>query len=174
MLAGLPFATAFRKIDTHLTPRGAFAIFAEICAMLDRRLPAAVPFDRPYMASGDLAQRFFGHPLYEVCHAAHEPAFASGRSVIAERHPPRGHYHGKQQVFRNELAPIKLKAVVFGNSFFDGHVVQGSINYWMSIWFEEYHFVFSSEMDAAYVEREKPDVVLCQTIERFLETVPQS
>ena len=174
VLAALPFATAFRKIDTHLTPRGAFAIFAEICAMLGRRLATTVPFDLPYLTSGDLAQRFFGHPLYEVSYAAHEPAFASGRSVITERHPPQGRHIGMRQVFRNELAPIKLKAIVFGNSFFAGHVLQGSINYWMSIWFQDYHFVASPEMDTAYIERERPDVVLCQTIERFLDTVPQT
>lgn len=70
------------------------------------------------------------------------------------------------------MAPIQKKVVVFGNSFFAGHLIQSSINYWMSIWFSEYHFLSSAAMSADYIGAEKPDIVICQTIERFLDVVP--
>ena len=174
VFAGLPFASAFRKVDTHLTPRGAFAIFSAILAMIGCKQTGAVIFDMPFTLSGDLSQRFFGHPLYEVCHAAREPSFAAGRELVFERHPPPGRYVGHHQIFRNAMAPIRKKAMVFGNSFFGGYLLQTSINYWMSVWFEEYHFMASPHMDAEYVRRENPAVVICQTIERFLEFIPQT
>jgi hypothetical protein len=94
--------------------------------------------------------------------------------MVAHTPPPPGGYVGKSYVFRNELAPIRKKVILFGNSFFDNHVFQGSVSYWMAAWFEEYHFVFKPEMDIGYIEAEEPDVVICQTIERFLELVPSS
>jgi hypothetical protein len=171
-LAKLPYGTAFKKVDSHLTPAGAFAVFAEICAMLGHDIQGNIPFDVPYLTSGDLATRFFGHPLYETCYAAREPGFAAGRILVWERPPPPGRYGGRRQIFKNDMAPIRKKAVAFGNSFFEGYENQGSINYWMSIWFAEYHFCNGADVDLDYIRRESPDIVLAQTIERFMEGIP--
>ena len=50
----------------------------------------------------------------------------------------------------------------------DGDDNQSSLSYWLAGWFEEFHFVFSPDLDQDYVDRINPDVVICQTIERFL------
>jgi hypothetical protein len=174
VLNQMPYGQAFRKVDSHITPPAAFAIFKEICARLHVPIVENVPFDQPVTVNGDLAKRMFGHECYEVCMTAREPHFKAGLKMVAHTPPPPGGYVGKSYVFRNELAPIRKKVILFGNSFFDNHVFQGSVSYWMAAWFEEYHFVFKPEMDIGYIEAEEPDVVICQTIERFLELVPSS
>jgi hypothetical protein len=174
VLTKLPFDSAFRKIDTHLTPNGAFAIFSQICAMIDFSVVGNVVFDVPFATTGDLANRFFGHALYEVCYQSKEPNFKAGRQVVSQHVPESGRHAARRDVFTNDDAPIRKKVVVFGNSFFAGHILQGSINYWMSIWFYEYHFIFSSEIDIDYVAEQNADLVICQTIERFLDVIPKA
>ena len=41
-------------------------------------------------------------------------------------------------------------------------------------WFQEFHFHCSAALDWAVVERVKPDAVLCQTVERFMGSVPEA
>jgi hypothetical protein len=172
--AKLPPGTAFRKIDTHLTPEGAFAVFSEICLMLGSASVGNLRFDIPCVVSGDLAHRFFGHDLFDINYCAAQPGFLRGRRLVAEVAPPVGRVIGMRQVFMNDAAPIDKKVIVFGNSFFAGHNWQGYINYWMSCWIREYHFVWLPEIDLDYVKAEKPDFVIGQTIERFLDIVPKT
>ncbi len=171
-LSRLPFGTPFMKTDSHLTPVAAFAVFRAICSKLDIIINETVPFDIPILTEGDLGKRFFGHELYEVCYAAKEPSFKSGVKTVSSYNPPSGGHVGKRVVYQNEQAPIRKKVVLFGNSFSGINVFQGLISYWLAAWFQEYHFIFSPDLDIQYVTAEKPDVVICQTIERFLETVP--
>lgn len=168
----LPFGTSFRKTDSHLTPVGAFSIFREICAKLGATIYESVLFDVPILTGGDLGKRFFGYDLHEVCYAAKEPIFKSGSIMTASHTPPNGGHIGTRQIFYNEQAPIRKKLIMFGNSFSGTNAFQGQISYWLAIWFREYHFIFEPGLDADYVLAEKPDVVICQTIERFLEVLP--
>jgi hypothetical protein len=172
VLSQLPFGTPFMKTDSHLTPEGAFAIFKAICAKLGIIVNQTIQFDVPIVTQGDLGKRFFGHELYEVCYAAKEPSFKSGLKTISSHNPSGGGHVGRRVVYQNEQAPIRKKVVLFGNSFSGINVFQGLISYWLAAWFQEYHFIFSPDLDIQYVTAEKPDVVICQTIERFLETVP--
>lgn len=174
VLNQIPFGMAFRKADSHLNPAAAFALFRQICAHLNINIVDNIPFDIPVTVNGDLARRFFGHEMYDVCMTAREPKFKSGMQLVSSHIPSYGGHVGKRYIFRNPLAPIRKKVVLFGNSFFDNHVWQGSVSYWMAIWFQEYHFIFKPEMEEDYITAENPDIVICQTIERFLELLPAS
>jgi hypothetical protein len=172
VLNQIPFGMAFRKADSHLTPAAAFAVFRRICDHLNINIVKNIPFDIPITVNGDLARRFFGHEMYEVCMTAKEPRFKAGLKLVSSHVPSYGGHVGKRFVFRNDLAPIRKKVILFGNSFFDNHVWQGSVSYWMAAWFQEYHFIFKPEMEEDYIAAENPDIVICQTIERFLELLP--
>jgi hypothetical protein len=172
-LTKMPFGSAFRKIDSHFTPHAAFQLFREICSKLNFDVTDNTPFDIPVIVTGDLGERFFGYELYDVCMTAREPVFRAGLKLVSSTNP-RGAYVGKKYVFQNDLAPIRKKVILFGNSFCDNPVFQGSVSYWMSLWFSEYHFVFLPEMDKEYITQEQPDMVICQTIERFMEMLPDS
>ncbi len=167
----LPLGTPFRKIDSHFSPRGAQALFESICAKLGLPPVGHPAFDRPILLDGDLSRRFFGHDMYETSMQAAEPWFRSGIRGIEAVMPPTG-YIGRRMVFRNEHAPFKKKLLMFGNSFADNPAFQGSLSYWFSTWFEEYHFVFSPSLDVEYASTIKPDILVCQTVERFMPELP--
>jgi hypothetical protein len=46
------------------------------------------------------------------------------------------------------------------------------MSFWFARWFEKYHFIWSPAIDWAYVEAQGADIVIGQTIERFLDQVP--
>jgi len=172
-VARLPLGTPFRKIDSHFSPRGAQAVFADICAKLGLPSVGSPVFDQPILLDGDLSRRFFGHDMYEAGLQAAEPWFRSGIHGIESVMPPTG-YIGRRMVFRNEHAPIRKKVLLFGNSFADNPPFQGSLSYWFSTWFEEYHFVFAPSLDADYARKISPDILICQTVERFMPELPAS
>jgi hypothetical protein len=172
VLNRVPYGTAFRKTDSHLVPAAAFAIFREICGTLGINIIDNIPFDIPITVNGDLARRFFGRDAYDVCYLAKEPLFKAGVEMVSSYIPNWGTHVGKRYVFRNEQAPIRKKVILFGNSFFDNHTWQGSVSYWMANWFQEYHFIFTPAIEENYIAEVKPDIVICQTIERFLVSLP--
>jgi hypothetical protein len=173
-LSQLPFGTSHRKIDSHLSAQGSYAIFHCVTDALGEKMPQHIHFAVPDVWGGDLTDRFFGQPLFEEVKLAAVPSFANSRAVVECNEPPGGYIGGKV-VFRNPAAPIKKKLVAFGNSFTGGYAssdIQGSVSFWFSRWFEEYHFLFHPEMDKAYINSVRPDVVFCQTVERFIPVVP--
>lgn len=184
--AGVP---PYLRTDSHFRAAGAQLTFYQIVRHLDSLMPqhadgfeaiAALcghmtPSPETYVLKGDLGERFFGRPLYESDNygdlAAIE-ALAPGAPVIAE-FPPEG-LQNIRLVWRNPNAPSPLKVVAFGNSFFErGGGVHG-LSWWFKHMFAEFHFHWRADMDIAYVDEHKPDIVICQTVERFLPEVPKS
>jgi hypothetical protein len=184
--AGVP---PYLRTDSHFRAAGAQLTFYQIIRHLDSLMPqhadgfeaiAALcghmtPSPETYVLKGDLGERFFGRPLYESDNygdlAAIE-ALTPGAPVIAE-FPPEG-LQNIRLVWRNPNAPSPLKVVAFGNSFFErGGGVHG-LSWWFKHMFAEFHFHWRAEMDIAYVNEHKPDIVICQTVERFLPEIPKS
>ena len=62
--------------------------------------------------------------------------------------------------------------VAFGNSFFGAGEAPTTLGWWASRAFRAFLFHWSSEIDYAVVATQRPDVVICQTNERFLPAVP--
>ena len=86
--------------------------------------------------------------------------------------PPGGGHVGTRYVWKNASAIVPMKVVAFGNSYFERGGDAGALSWWFARLFAEFHFVWDPRMDADYVAAEKPDWVICQTIERFLPSVP--
>lgn len=164
----------FRRIDSHLTPYGSFVVFREIMERLGLGSIELPSFSIEEVNTGDLAFRFLGREIYETISTAAGPDFVQSRRHVRHHFPEGGGHIGRFHVWENNDAPIRKRAVAFGNSFMDGDANQSSLSYWLAGWFQEFHFIFSPDMDLAYVERIDPDVVICQTIERFLLHVPGS
>ena len=162
----------FRRIDSHLTPYGSFVVFREIIERLGLGSIEQPPFTIEEVNTGDLAVRFLGREIYETISTAAVPDFVRSRRHVSQHVPAGGGHIGRFHVWENDAAPIRKTAVAFGNSFMDGDASQSSLSYWLAGWFKEFHFIFSPDMDQAYVERVDPDVVICQTIERFLLHLP--
>ena len=62
--------------------------------------------------------------------------------------------------------------VVFGNSFFDLGGSARTLSWWCARAFSEFHFTWSPDMDEDYVRNANATWVVCQTVERFMPSVP--
>ncbi len=165
----------FLRTDSHLSYDG---IVRTLRAMLDAMgLPAPVQPDawKQVVSTGDLAERFFGVPLFETIRLPADSfcdAFSAGLELTEAHTPPSGHI-GTRFVWKNANAAIPMKVVAFGNSYFERGGDAGGLSWWFARIFAEFHFVWDPRMDADYIAAEKPDWVICQTVERFLPSVPE-
>lgn len=168
----------FQKYDSHFSPAGSMAVSSLILKDLGieaEDVLGHVEFVRSKHYSGDLASRFFGFPLWEE-HLMPQPgAFLDGGLEQIESHdPPGGGHVGRVRVWKNPQAPIDSKIVIFGNSFFSASTdMPSKMSWWFARIFREVHFKWQAKVDLEYVDKVKPDYVVFQSIERFLQRVPE-
>lgn len=163
----------YLKLDSHFSARGAHRAFALMLGKLGIAVPP-IAFSRPERATpADLAHHFPWNGFVEDDllpePTAFPPALSTPVCTIDER--PKRHL-GTRLVFTNPAAPIAKRVVAFANSFFLRGETMQQLSWWMKHWFREYHFVWSNEVDLHYVDSTKPDIVIAQTIERFLPLPP--
>lgn len=168
------FSNAFRKIDTHFQPMGGHALFKDICTKISPSYNVPAQFNIDYITTGDIGKRFFGQDLYEKCSRAPHPTFHAGREVLEQIWPQPGRFTGGRVVFKNDKAPFAEKVVGFGNSFMNDYESQASLGYWLSTFFREFHLVTQPDINKDYVKNVNPDIIIGQTVERFLGFVPNS
>ena len=160
-----------RRLDTHLTPRGAFGLGRALVTSLGLPPPADLAFTRIAYPEADLQDRFFDVTLLDPVLEATLPDPPA--ELVEQVVPRRDKHHGRRQVWRRPDAPFKRRVVVFGNSFFNfADHGQCFLSHWFAHWFTEFHFVWSAECDWDYVDAVRADIVVCQTVERFLDVVP--
>lgn len=167
---------AYKKVDTHLQPLGSFSVFNAISEKyFDKKFPFP-NFSQQRLSAGDLSYRFFGHGVREIIYEAVEDInfYWGSRLLIEDVHPRPGAHNGQRNVWRNSNALLDLKIVAFGNSFFGSGKDQCCLGWWFSHCCKEFHHFWSSEINYEYLDAINPDVVICQTAERFLGRVPNS
>jgi len=180
-LSALPVLTrrglreqAFPRLDTHLSARGAYALFIAICAAMQvgRPFPEA-PFTRHTDEIGDLAERLVpGVRLPETYHWPMAELVAMWPTpTLVEEHDP-GRHTGRRLVWRTPDAPVQARVIAFGNSYFERGGSPRALSWWCARAFSEFHFCWTAEMDDDYIRAHRPDWVICQTTERFLPQVP--
>jgi len=163
--------------DTHLSTFGAEVVVKTILRFLDEPINynTAKPVD--HLSVGDLGERFAEdgdiREIVPIYHTLYSSGAESQIHLTSSTDPESGH-RGRRRIWQNSAAPIKKKVVCFGNSFFERGVHSGHLSWWFSRLFSEFHFIWSPTLDISYVEEFLPDVVICQTIERFLTEVPTS
>jgi hypothetical protein len=166
--------------DSHLSSFGSQVIVEEIIqkyfGAASYRLGHIEWEDRV----GDLGRRFRGanqQVSAEKVRVLDDMSAANGDILapkLIESIDPADGNQGCRRVWTCDDAPIKSRAVCFGNSFFERGRTSTHLSWWFSRLFREFHFVWSADFDWAYVDRTKPDIVIGQTIERFLRRNPKS
>lgn len=165
--------------DTHFSAAGAKAMFTALTHVVDPTilpLLEAIVFDEISYGTGDLSERFYGLPLYSK---KLEPSpgqledFNYDLAVTERYFPPTG-FIGRRFSWTNDSAPSRLKVLVFGNSFFGGGDIPGQLAWWGKQFFKEFHHVWRPDFDWSLIEEIEPDIVIGQTIERFLRLVPDA
>lgn len=172
-------AAMVRRLDSHPSPAGMHALARAVLA----RLGAATPdlgtrFVRPRLGDGDLRVHFLPEPCFEEVPHAPDRALArfGAEPALVEAHvPEHGGHVGRWELARTAGAPSPARLLAFGNSVC-GTVAarQNLLSGWLARWFAEYRFHWQPELDWAAVEASRPDIVLCQTVERFMGRVPEA
>jgi hypothetical protein len=172
----------FLYFDTHLRTAATQLVFYQFVQKLSALLPNRAdelagiaglcgqlnPGGESDLLTGDLAMHF-GLTLSETEKlpdlAKVEPL--AGTKPIVARMPRQGHI-GTRLMWRNPKAPSSLKIVAFGSSIFGRGDGARDLSWWFKAMFGEFHFVWSNELDLAYVDQNKPDIVICQGVERAM------
>jgi hypothetical protein len=124
---------------------------------------------------GDLGNKFSGAGFLEKMELPADETLNSlgaGLSRLENYAPGDGGHIGRRLVWKNPGAPYRKRVLAFGNSFFERGEVPTTLSWWVARYFQEFHFIWDSVVNVDYVERMKPDVLICQTNERFLPVVP--
>lgn len=165
------------QLDSHTKPRGAWRLSSALVgAFGDASFMAETEFEgRASSYVGDLGRRFFGHPIPERIETPSGRWLeqAERRRELVDRFAPSSGHAGRMMHWRSPNAPVDGKVLVFGNSFFGAGDIPISCNFWVSRAFREHKFVWSADMDLDLVKAEAPDLVICQTVERFMGKVPR-
>ncbi len=174
-----PISTMVRRLDSHPSAAGMLALARAVLARVGETPPdLGDRFRRPWLADGDLCRNFLPEPCFEevpqmppraLTHFGAEPA------LVEAFQPPDGGHVGRREHWRTERAPSLRRLLAFGNSV-SGTAVAGQnlLSGWLARWFAEYHFHWQPDVDWAVVEAVRPDILLCQTVERFMGRVPES
>ena len=173
----MPPEQAFRKVDSHLTSKGARTLFDALLHRLSgKRLQYEVFGERKILDTWDLGSKFSSPALFEAAEVF-EGARLEGNvlqsSLETIFEPATGHTDTYKK-FLNPDAPVKKRVLIFGNSFFWGGGSSLGQCWWFSRFFSEVHFIWNPRIKYDIVEKVKPDAVVCQTIERFLGRVPDA
>ncbi|HQZ12753.1 MAG TPA: hypothetical protein PK286_07675 [Devosia sp.] len=165
-------ARAVRPGDSHLTPEGSCALARRITGAIAPGVSIAPEFSGTGKLAGDLLVQMFNMPIEEHFATPSENWFPV--PTLISRIEPRPNRHmGLEEHWENPAAQIDRSILVFGNSFFATEAFgPAHLGWWFARLFREYHFVWSPGYFAETVTDLRPDIVLCQTIERFLPTVP--
>ena len=169
----------YLRTDTHWTYRGYLIAYRALCEAL------SAPVAEHVFAGTRVQERFtfdLGEKLKPAVdedyiaydfprHAERVDANAlvhvreSGQAVR-----PRGLFVGSRVVLRNPRAPDPRRLVLFGDSYI--YSPGARLTAMMAETFSEVHAIWSANIDWAYVEAVRPDVLIFEIAERFLRQVP--
>lgn len=160
---------SFYRLDSHQSAYGSYLVADAVARRLGSEALAGLAFDTPAVRTGDLAFRLLGVPLYETVNdPTIDPVdFLSATPERVSSHLPAQGHNGSRLVWRSDLAPIKRKAVVFGNSCFE-RGGKWRLSWWFSRLFAEFHFIWDIDVLDDYADSVGADIVIGQTMERFM------
>ena len=168
----------YRRTDTHWSPEGCLLAYEAICRALGVA-PRDDLLQRPSVEAElalDLGGKLDPPRLERVrVHTFQRDAARVHAGPLLAAHEAAGRaedlHVGAHAVFRNPTAPARIRMVLFGDSC--AHFAPIMLTGMLAETVAELHFIWSANLDWAYVERVRPDVLVCEMAERFLRRVPQ-
>jgi hypothetical protein len=167
----------FRRLDSHLSPIGASTTFNGVLKALGLPTIDAIPFTESQLLPSDLGAKLCPLPFREEV-LFPDPAWQ--RQLVPSTLqnteyfvPANGQHIGTRSIWKNDTPLHNLRCVVFGNSFFQRGQSPCNLTWWAARCFREVHFLWSPTVDYEYLTAAKPEICICQTIERFAHMVPR-
>jgi alginate O-acetyltransferase complex protein AlgJ len=156
--------------DTHWTPEGGFVTYQILIQELAKQLPGLAPLDSTQFSretvsipAGDLAALMGRQDLVENNHVTLTPlpplekgTFTTDTSILEGAWPK----HAEPGLTENPRA--SGKAILFRDSF------SSSWAPYLCYHFNRVVYIWQNHWNPAFIEREKPDVVIDEILERFL------
>lgn len=171
----------WRRADGHPATVSMYKVTAAILTSLgySEDLIKETQFTRRRYQEGDLGRRFFRIPIWDENIEPTSLPGTSPKEIVEERLRdqfsetavvnPRIGVHMKNT---NRCPLINKKVMLFGTSTASYGMLPNQLSWWMKHIFAEYHFVWQTDVEYDLVDKVKPDIVLCQTVERFLSRTP--
>lgn len=167
------------RTDTHWNVHGCLLAYRLICRAC-RAVPRTDFLDRPFEefeAVLDIGNKLDAPPLETVRRYDFlRDAERVGGGALIDAYAAAGRlgelHGGAHAVYRNRSAEADPRTLVlFGDSC--ANFSPGGLTAMLAETFREVHFIWSSNLDWSYIERVRPDLVLCEQVERFLPRIPE-
>ena len=165
----------YRRTDTHPSAEGNFAMIrgiAERLEMLEVVDDLEVRFEDRRIEVGDLAERFFGVPILETLPHPGSALLDALQPAVKSSFGSETRRTKSGTLWRTPGAPIDLRLAVFGNSVFEHGETPLNLAWWCARLFREFYFFWLPETLPDSVREIGADVVIAQTVERFLFAEP--
>ncbi len=168
----------YLRTDTHWSAHGCLLAYRSVM----RAVAAVPPADigtRPVHGETrvmDLGDKLAGRPAEHVAFAmVQRDAVRVETGALLAAYEGQGRaqelHVGAHAVYRNDNpAADPRRVVLFGDSY--AHFAPILLTGLLAESFAELHFVWSSSLDWAYIERVRPDILLFELAERFLARLP--
>ena len=169
----------FRLGDTHLTSRGYIELLAPIVGRYCREAAAGLFHEicfRNGSANGDLKKKFYKSDSGEKLLMPIEslPFFCGSVKCVEFSHGPKLKKSGTVVKFVNSRPRIDKSVLIFGNSMSERGSNPLGLTWWLSRIFKEVAFVWSPSICSERVDIVRPDILISQTVERFLPVVAKA
>ncbi|MBR9792485.1 MAG: hypothetical protein GYB58_12135 [Gammaproteobacteria bacterium] len=163
----------FFKTDSHLNSHGCWRVFEAILEHLELAPVSQPEFNRLRTMCGDLGKKFAPYKLSEHdVSPSRFPVTSSKPELVTSFIPPDKRHIGRTYHWRNNIPVSEKRVLVFGNSFFEKGINAHQLTWWFAHYFAEVIFIWSPDMNIGMVKKHKPDLVICQSIERFARLAP--
>lgn len=167
--------TPYRQIDTHLSFYGCQTLMAALATrIVGQTIEPETPPLVAQAATGDLGNKIgFGNVVEQCLYPVEQDWMLAQRDVrLEQRSDPANGHIGSLRRWSCDDAPIDRRVLIFGNSMFERGGRPLTLSWWSARMFREVCFVWSPSVNMQLVAELSPDVVVCQTVERFLGNVP--
>jgi alginate O-acetyltransferase complex protein AlgJ len=179
LLAARDGEPVYLRTDTHWTYRGYLIAYRALCDALaapvaehvftGTRAQERFTFDLGEKLSPPIDEEYVAYDFPRRAEQVEANALVemreSGRAIR-----PRGLFVGSRVVLRNSQAPDPRRLVLFGDSYI--YSPGARLTAMLAETFSEVHAIWSANIDRAYVEAVRPDVLIFEIAERFLRQVP--
>lgn len=165
----------FKKIDSHFSMFGTIRTLELILSRLGHDIQTNPTDFINKTVRGDLGEKLFKEgglreetpvPLYSYIKGASEAPIETKSIDVS------GHI-GTERGWINERPLINKSVTVFGNSFFERGNDALGLSFWFSRIFRETNFYWTPVFDEEIAIKNSSDIIICQTVERFLKFLPK-
>jgi hypothetical protein len=164
----------WRLVDSHWSEFGCLATVNETLGRLGlKEISCEVEITEPFVTFGDLSSKFSSNAVSELKNIRLRDRLSQPtRSFDSGGGAPYEGSVGRRVTWSNPGAEVPLHLLIVGNSFAGSGDSTEHLTYWFSRVFKNTTFLHSGHMPDDVLDFYRPDIILFQTCERFLISLP--